>query len=197
MGHRPKCLLERDGTPLLVRLICQLHAAGVSDQVLVLGHYADRIGVAVDMMAPLPGLSLRRVVNADPDSAQDASLRLGLSAVPSDAGSVLVQLADQPLLETADVQMLLALWQQRPCGIECLQPVHQGLPGHPVMWSMAAVRALRSGPPGQGGRQWQSAHPHRVWRWNADHARYSTDVDQPQDIDRLRAAGVALNWPAD
>lgn len=197
MGYRPKCLLERDGTALLVRLIGQLHAAGVSDLVLVLGHHAGPIGAAVDAMAPLPGLSLRRVVNADPGSAQDASLRLGLSALPADATVVLVQLADQPLLEAADVQQLLDLWRQRPPGIECLQPMHQGQPGHPVLLSAVAAEALRSAPPGQGGRQWQAAHPQAVWRWAASHARYSTDVDQPQDIERLRAAGVALDWPAD
>ena len=58
-------------------------------------------------MAPLPGMALQRVFNPDPEATQDSSLRLGLSALPADAGAVLVQLADQPLLEAADVSELL------------------------------------------------------------------------------------------
>lgn len=196
MGHRPKCLLERDGQPLVVRLIRQLHQAGVTGVVLVLGHYAQRVGAAVDAMPPLPGLTLCRVLNPDAGSAQDASLRLGLQALPDDAGTVLVLLADQPLLDAADVSALLAVWNDRAGGIGFLQPVHAGLPGHPVVLSRAVANALQHAPPGQGGRHWQAANAERVWRWPAPHARYSTDVDHPADVDRLRAGGVELQWPA-
>ena len=197
MGHRPKCLLERDGTPLVVRLLQQLQRAGVAGVVLVLGHHGQRIGAAVDAMAPLPGMALQRVFNPDPEATQDSSLRLGLSALPADADTVLVQLADQPLLEAADVSELLACWQHRPAAIGFLQPVHQGQPGHPVVLSAAVAAALLNAPPGQGGRQWQAANADQVWRWPVSHARCSTDVDRPEDVERLRAAGVSLRWPAD
>jgi len=196
MGHRPKCLLERDGQPLVVRLMQQLQQAGVAGVVLVLGHHAQRIGAAVDAMGPMPGMAVRRVLNTDAQAAQDASLRLGLDALPDDAGTVLVLLADQPLLEAADVAAVLALWRDRAPGIGFLQPVHQGLPGHPVVLSRRVAEDLRDAPPGQGGRQWQAAHADQVWRWTAPHARYSTDVDQPDDVERLRTTGIDLRWPA-
>ena len=103
MGHRPKCLLERDGTPLVVRLLQQLQRAGVAGVVLVLGHHGQRIGAAVDAMAPLPGMALQRVFNPDPEATQDSSLRLGLSALPADADTVLVQLADLLLRHVRDI----------------------------------------------------------------------------------------------
>lgn len=195
MGLRPKCLLQRDGTPLLVRLIRQLHQAGVTDMVVVLGHYADRIGAALDAMPACPGLRLHRVLNPDPDAAQDASLRLGLAALPQGTDTVLVQLADQPLLTSDDVGALLSVWAQRAPGVGFLQPVHAGQPGHPVVLSWPVAQALRDAPPGQGGRQWQQANPEQVWRWQAPHERFSTDVDRPEDIERLARAGVALRWP--
>lgn len=195
MGLRPKCLLERDGTPLVVRLIQQLHRAGVADVVVVLGHYTDRIGAALDAMPDLPGLRLHRVLNPDPHAPQDASLRLGLAALPEPTDTVLVQLADQPLLTSDDVTALLSMWLQRTAGVGFLQPVHAGQPGHPVVMSWPVAQALRDAPPGHGGRQWQQANPDRVWRWQAPHERFSTDVDRPEDIERLAREGVALCWP--
>lgn len=195
MGLRPKCLLERDGTPLVVRLIQQLHQAGVAHVVVVLGHYADRIGAALDAMPECPGLQLHRVLNADPHAPQDASLRLGLAALPQGTDTVLVQLADQPLLTSDDVGTLLSVWAQRAPGVGFLQPVHAGQPGHPVVLSWPVAQALRDAPPGQGGRQWQQANPEQVWRWQAPHERFSSDVDRPEDIERLARAGVTLRWP--
>lgn len=197
MGHRPKCLIERDGVPLLVRLLQVLKAAGVEGVVLVLGHYADRIEAALSAPDTGFGLDLRRIRNPDPAAAQDASLRLGLQALPPGAEPVLVLLADQPLLEADDVRSLLAAWQQRAPGVGFLQPVHGGQPGHPVVLSAEVAGVLRTAEPGQGGRQWQAAHPEQVGRWSVDHARFTTDVDQPADLARLQAAGIALRWPAD
>jgi CTP:molybdopterin cytidylyltransferase MocA len=197
MGLRPKCLLERDGVPLVVRLLRELHAAGVGQVVLVLGHYAEAIDAAVGSVADLPALEVRRVLNTDPAAGQDASLRLGLQAVPASAGTVLVLLADQPLLASSDVRDLLGVWQRRPAGIGFLQPVHAGSPGHPVVLSAEAVRSLRDQPAGQGGRQWRAAHADRVLRWPVDHARFTTDVDRPDDVLRLVQAGIDLRWPGD
>lgn len=196
MGYRPKCLLERDGMPLVVRLIRQLHGAGVAGVVVVLGHHAERIGSALDHMPACQGLQLRRVVNPDPDATQDMSLRQGLSALPDGDGPVLVQLADQPLLTSDDVGVLLSLWSRRPAGIGFLQPVHAGRPGHPVIMSRPVARALQDAPAGQGGREWQQSHADQVWRWPAPHAGYATDVDRPEDIEQLRQTGVLLQWPA-
>ena len=197
MGYRPKCLLERDGTPLLVRLLQVLHGAGVAGVVLVLGHHAGRIAPALDALPGWPGMALHRVLNPDPQAAQDASLRLGLQAVPATADAVLVLLADQPLLDTGDVHELLDAWRQRPAGIGFLQPVHQGRPGHPVVLSAPVATALAAAAPGQGGRQWQAAHAEQVLRWAVPHARFSTDVDHPDDLLALRTVGVDLRWPDD
>jgi len=40
MGHRPKCLLERDGQSLIRRTALALLDAGIQELVVVVGHYA-------------------------------------------------------------------------------------------------------------------------------------------------------------
>ena len=74
MGHRPKCLLELDGVPLLRRQCLALLDVGVHELVVVAGHYAQRIRQSVQ------DLPLQWVLNPRPDDGQVASLRCGLQA---------------------------------------------------------------------------------------------------------------------
>jgi hypothetical protein len=43
MGHRPKCLLELDGVPLIHRLLIALNGAGIDQVVVVLGRSATPV----------------------------------------------------------------------------------------------------------------------------------------------------------
>ena len=71
MGHKPKSLLELNGEPLIRRSARQLLEAGVTQLVVVLGHYA------ADIEAPLYGLPVHKVYNPDPDLGLVSSQRLG------------------------------------------------------------------------------------------------------------------------
>ena len=107
MGYFPKSLLERDGEPLLLRQIRLLGEAGVEHIVVVLGHHAQALQAVLSQARVPAPVSLHWVVNAVPDEGPGASLRCGLAALPADVGQLLVQLADQPLLELPDVQAVL------------------------------------------------------------------------------------------
>ena len=61
MGHRPKCLIERDGQALIRRSALTLLDAGIQELVVVLGHYAQEVGPAV------AGLPVTVVVNPNPE----------------------------------------------------------------------------------------------------------------------------------
>jgi len=190
MGHRPKCLLELDGEPLVRRQCRALLDAGLHEVVVVLGHYADRIARALE------GLPVARVRNPQPDAGQAASLRLGLRALVSEG--VLVALADQPLITPQDIHDLLAAYRERPTGTQLVQPYTAGRPGNPVVFSAEVRRQMLAHGAAQGGRQWQAAHPEAVHRWPTANPHYATDVDSPADIEALAlAGGPRLRWPAD
>ena len=57
IGFRPKCLIEVDGIPLIVKKIQALQNAGVQDIVVVLGHYAKEI---VERQKKIQTLSRKR-----------------------------------------------------------------------------------------------------------------------------------------
>jgi CTP:molybdopterin cytidylyltransferase MocA len=192
MGHRPKCLLELGGVSLIRRQLIALSGAGVDEVVVVLGHYADRIEEAVKEFP------VTLVRNPNPDAGQISSLRLGLQALSVKLDAVLVALADQPLINSQDVNDLIGAYKKRPEGTLVVQPFVDGLPGNPVMFSAEVRDQILVEGGNVGCRQWQSANPNLVHPWISTNQRYRTDVDTPEDIAALAdRTGHQLKWPLD
>jgi molybdenum cofactor cytidylyltransferase len=192
MGHRPKCLLERNGEPLIARLLRAVRAAGVARPVVVLGHHAPRIATA------LHGLNTATIINPTPDAGLVSSLRMGLLALPDELEAVMVLLSDQPLITHQDLLDLMIAYQSRPADTEWVQPNVKGLPGNPVIFSKRVRAQLLEGPPEKGGKHWQAQNPRAVHAWHSDNVHYRTDVDSPEDIEQLGLhTGIWLRWPND
>ena len=198
MGYRPKGLLRRDGVPLIERTVRLLLGAGVAPVVVVLGHHAELIEpILFSLRESLDEpAQLHWVCNPDPDAGQGGSTRCGLAALPPEPDGVLIALADQPLLEAADVQALLTAWAQRDAATELLLPEFGGQPGHPIVISTRVRQAVMEMSGAAGVREWRRAHPERAQKLRVTHPRHVVDVDAPEDLARLAAEyGVRLNWP--
>jgi CTP:molybdopterin cytidylyltransferase MocA len=195
MGGQPKCLLQLDGASLIERQISALRAAGITDIVVVLGHYAAAIEAA------LHHLPIRIVHNPHPDAGQATSLRIGLTAVaqgePTAFDAYYIGLADQPLIGQSEIADLLAAHQQRPAGCEFTQPRVEGLPGNPVVFTPQVRQDLLQATGEWGGRQWQQAHADQVYPWATANPHYRIDLDSPEDLQAFTLrTGRALHWPA-
>ena len=191
MGNRPKSLLELGGVPLIRRQLIALSGAGVDEVVVVLGHYAELIEEAVKEFP------VTLVRNPNPDAGQISSLRLGLQALSSKLDAALVALADQPLINSQDINDLIGAYNKRTTDTHVVQPTVDGLPGNPVMFSSEVRDQILSGDANVGCRQWQSAHPDQVHHWSTTNSRFRTDVDTLEDIAALAARnGHQLKWPA-
>ncbi|MDP3925018.1 MAG: nucleotidyltransferase family protein [Hydrogenophaga sp.] len=192
MGNRPKSLLELGGIALIRRQIIALSGAGVDELVVVLGHHAERIALAVQEFP------VTVVHNQDPDAGQVSSLRIGLQALSPKIDTVLVALADQPLINSQDINDLIGAYKKRPAGTLVVQPEVDGQPGNPVMFGGEVREQILAGEARLGCKQWQAAHPEQVHRWASTNQRYRTDVDTPEDIEALAArTGHRLVWPKD
>jgi molybdenum cofactor cytidylyltransferase len=161
---------------------------------VVLGHHAERIlqDGAWARWAAQP------VRNPQPDDGRVSSLRIGLRALPPDLDTVVVALADQPLINVQAVQALLQAFAQRPAGTQLLQPTVHGLPGNPVVFSGAVMAQILAGDDQMGARQWMQAHPKAVYRWEIPHGHYRLDVDNEEDcLAVAQLMGQSLHWPHD
>jgi molybdenum cofactor cytidylyltransferase len=192
MGLRPKSLLELGGVPLIRRQLIALSGAGVDEVVVVLGHYAERIE---EVVRDFPVTVVR---NASPDDGQISSLRLGLQALSPKLDAAVVVLADQPLINSQDINELIGAYKKRPQGTQVVQPTVDGLPGNPVMFTSEVRDQILAGQANVGCKQWQAQHPEQVHQWVTAVTRYRTDVDTLDDIEVLAArTGHRLRWPAD
>ena len=191
MGNRPKCLLELGGVSLIRRQLIALSGAGVDELVVVLGHYAELIEPVVQ------DFPVTLVRNLDPDAGQVSSLRLGLQTLSPKIDTVLVTLADQPLINSQDINDLIGAYKKRPEGTHVVQPTVDGQPGNPVMFSSDVREQILAGEAHVGCKQWQAANAEAVHRWESSNQRYRTDVDSPEDIEALATrTGHRLRWPA-
>lgn len=190
MGYKPKSLLELDGVPLIRCQIMVLQGAGVTELVVVLGHHASEI-------APLlQNLTVKLVTNTNPEASPISSQRLGLQSLSGQTDAVLMALADQPLIDTPDVQQLIAGFQQRPAATSLLFPRVQGQPGNPVIFTAAVRNAILACPPEVGCKQWRQQHTPQIHAFDCDNPHFVQDVDTPEDIDKLRlSSGRQLRWP--
>lgn len=192
MGGVPKPLLRRDGEPLLLRQVRLLAHAGAGHIAVVLGHHAGRLAPVLERAAPLLHARLRWVANPAPDDGPASSLRCGLAALPAALDAVLVVLGDQPLLQEGDTEAIVQAWRTRADGVALVVPVHAQAPGHPLALGPVVRAAVEQG---QAVRDWRRDHPGQVQTVAAAHARYTTDVDTPEALQRLaREHGVVLAW---
>ena len=205
MGGRPKCLLKRAGQTLLNRLLTALEVAGIDETVLVLGHKADIIQASLGTRthAPLrgqhlPAMQIHQVLNPQPANGQNSSLHLGLAKAQSlQAQWLMVALADQPLLEAADLKDLIAAVKASPTGTHMLQPWVDNQPGNPAMLSQKVMFDLlaHSQKDLPGGKEWRQHHPQQVQQWETSNPHYKVDMDTLEDIQALRTKyGVELTW---
>lgn len=189
MGGRPKLLIERDGVSLVRHVAQALVDAGATDVVVVVGHRAEDVAWAVH---DLPVLT---VVNESYAAGHGTSLRKGLVTLPDIDGPTIVALADQPLLDAADVAVLLEAWQRRGAA-RAMVPRVQGRRGHPVLLDASVGPEILRGDATYGARQWLDEHPDEVVWFDSDNLHYVVDVDFPEDLERIaQRHGCAMRWP--
>lgn len=182
MGGVAKCLITVDGQTLLQRLLLAVRTLAPVQTVLVLGHHADAIRTALNETPP--PLPLTMVHNADPGDRPDSSLRLGLQALQPAVDTVMVLLADQPLLSASDLQRALQAFEGRSPAQRIGWPEHGGAPGHPVLMQadlahdwLAQDRA--------GLRPWALQQPQQVAPWAPGNPHHTRDLDTTEDLTRL------------
>jgi len=190
MGHKPKCLLELGGVPLIRRQLIALSGAGVDEVVVVLGHHAELIEPVVQTFP------VTLVRNPRPDDGQVSSQRLGLAALGGKLDAVIVALADQPLINAQDISALIGAFKKRPAGASVVFPQVLGERGNPVMFSNEVREQILADGVNVGCRQWQNANAHSVAPFVTDNRRYRVDVDTPEDLEGFaRDTGHVLRWP--
>ena len=123
---RPKQLLPVHGEPLVRLTLRRVLASSLDEVILVVGHEADEVR---DTVADLP---VKCVFNPDAAAGQSTSVRTGLAALSSDIEAAVFILSDQPGIDPAVIDALVAAW--RTSGAAVAAPRYQDRMGNPVLF---------------------------------------------------------------
>lgn len=177
MGAPNKLLIEWQNEPLIRRTV-RLYTSLGMPVTAVLGYQAEAV------RATLADLSLQTVINSRFAEGQASSIRAGLQFVSSHPAHLIMALGDQPLLEAQDIKDLCEAFLSSEQD-QILVPFYKGKRGNPAVLPQTIIPHLKD--TGQLPRAFMEAYPDRLARFNARNAHFTTDIDTPEDLQKLRA----------
>ena len=166
------------GKPLVQHAVDAAGAGGADEVVVVLGANAEAIRAVLRLP---PGA--RVVVNPDHEAGQSTSLRAGILAAADAATAVVILLADQPGVTSADVRAVIDA--HRRGGATIARAVYRGNPGHPVLLARALFGEALAASGDAGARTLLARHAAHVEQVAIDRAAPG-DVDTRADLDDVR-----------
>lgn len=180
MEGRHKLLLRVGGEPAVRRVVGAIVAAQPQEVVVVTGFNGRAVFEALD------GLDVRFQSNPRYREGQMTSVAAGVAALQAPCDAVMICLADQVLLETADYRELVEAYASMPRGM-ILVPMFEGVRGNPVMFAASYAPEVVSGHVNPGCRKLIAEHGDEVSFHEAAHDRFCTDMDTPDDYARVLA----------
>ena len=151
-----------------------LHAGGVAETVVVVGHRAAEVRAA---LGDAPGV--RFAVNAEAGSEMGVSVARGVEVLAAGAGAALVALVDHPAVPASEIRSIIEA--RRRTGARLVVPVWEGRGGHPVLVDLAFREELLSLVPRRGLRALFDAHRAEVLRLPAGSPFVARDMDTWED----------------
>lgn len=174
----PKQLAMINDEPML-RRVTRIALGAAVPVCVVIGSLADKMEAALD------GLPVHVVRCEDWSDGMGNSLAAGAGAVQKgfpDASGLLLCLADQPLVETAMLMLLLHRHQQVPEQI--LATEHQQTIGPPIMFPRDCIAELTRWSGENGAHTLLQRESHRVEHYLVG---VGIDVDTPAALDIINA----------
>jgi molybdenum cofactor cytidylyltransferase len=154
---------DRDGRPMVARVVDNALASQARPVVVVTGHEREQVEAA------LAGKPVIFVTAADYAEGLSASLKAGLAALPPEAEGFVICLGDMPLVSGAGIDRLLGAFDPEE-GRAVVMPTFQGQHGNPVLWSRQFLPEMMALTGDQGARRLLRRHAEQV-----------TEVEMPDD----------------
>jgi molybdenum cofactor cytidylyltransferase len=178
MPGQHKLLMPLGDKPVIRRTVERLRAAGPQEIVVVTGHEARAIGAA---LADMP-ITLQ--LNPRYEEGQMTSAAVGVGALQLATDAVMMCLGDMALLGSGDYAELVETYL-RQTDRSIVIPYFQGQRGNPILFASSYVHEVAIGERHIGCKKLANEYPDDVYRYEASHDRFTTDLDTPEDYTRL------------
>jgi molybdenum cofactor cytidylyltransferase len=173
-GPLPKPLLPWGASTVLATVVSTLLAAGVDDVIVVTGHMSEAVTAA------LAGCPVRCVHNpAYAGGEMLSSIQAGLAAASPASTGALLALADQPQMQGAVVQQVLAAFAASG-GQALVIPSHIMRRGHPIVLPRRLWPEVLALPAGDTLRTVIQRHAAAIRYVEVDTPSVLADLDTPE-----------------
>ncbi len=169
----PKMLLPYNGKTVIEQVIDNVLSSGISNPLIVLGSDHEEI------LKVIEGYPVSHCYNENYRNGMLSSVRCGLASVTGRSGAVLIIPGDQPMIDSAQIEMVMKAWNESGKGI--VMPVYNGQRGHPLIFDMKYRPEVMSLPEREGLRALAARHPADVKEAVTDDPSVLRDIDTHED----------------
>jgi molybdenum cofactor cytidylyltransferase len=173
-----KMLIELGGRSLVHRAVATALAAGLDPVLVVVGHERERV------QEELMGLRCKPVFNPDYARGIHSSLKAGIEALPAETQAAVVLLGDMPLVRSEMVRALVDAFRRgsAPLAIS----LYGEVVAPPIVYARSLFPELREIDGDGCGKRVVKHHRAEALelRWPEETL---TDLDSPEDVERVRA----------
>ena len=178
---QPKLLIKLRGKYLVEWVLDAALNSRLQTVVLVLGHEHQKIITAVGTKVHHPKLKV--VINRHYHEGQSTSLKTGLTCVRQVFSSVMYLLADQPMINSNTIDLLLDQFQDSDKDI-CV-PVFAGKRGNPTIFKQPIYEEIMMIDGDIGARSIIGKTAERVLYTEIKDPLCFFDIDSPEDLENL------------
>jgi molybdenum cofactor cytidylyltransferase len=184
MGQN-KLLLDFKDKPLIAHAVDTLLASEIDEVIVVLGNEADKV------REKLRGKQVKLVENPHFQEGLSSSVRAGVTAVSRQADGIMVYLADQPLLEPADVNRILrAFTHAKEVSKSIVVPFFDGQRGNPVLLDSSYREAILGVIGDVGCKGVIKRYPDQVFVVEMESDHVVRDVDTMQEYQGVLSSTI-------
>ena len=185
MQGQHKMLLPIGDKPVVRHTVERILAAEPQEVVVVTGFKGREV------MNALAALPVALQSNPRYEEGQMTSSAVGVGALAKATDAVMMCLADMVLLETPDYAELIAAYRDLT-DRSIVIPYFAGQRGNPILFASSYVHEVAMGERHIGCKKLANEYPNDVFRYDAAHDRFTTDMDTPEDYRRaLERLGLA------
>lgn len=178
-GHH-KLLLPLAGKAMIAWTVETILAAGLDDVIVVLGHEAAAVQKTLNKKP------VRFALNPHYRRGMASSIQAGLAALAPQTQTIMIALADQPLITAAEINFMIAEFFRAPektIGV----PTFNGQRGHPVLWDRRYREEMLALQGDVGCKSILARHPEAVLEIAMPARNILEDADTPEAYARLSA----------
>jgi molybdenum cofactor cytidylyltransferase len=178
MGGKHKLLLPFAGRTIIECTVDAVQQANVDEAIIVLGYEAEAIRQV------LINRTLKIVYNADYHQGMSSSIHAGLAAISPSTQAVMIVLADQPLVRSAELNLLISAFSQIK-NKSIAVPTFNGQRGNPVIFDLRYRAELLALKGDVGGKPILARHPEVVLEVEIPTRNILEDADVPEGYARM------------